>query len=63
MYKCDGSIYIGEWKLGKAHGHGVYIIKDGSYYEGNFHHNSADGEGKYVWGTFEYVGNFIGNKF
>jgi len=43
MYKSDGSLFIGNFHLGKAEGHGVYIMPNGSYYIGHFTNNRADG--------------------
>ena len=39
--KKDGSLYIGPFVDGQAHGRGVYIFADGSYYEGMFRNDKA----------------------
>ena len=48
MYKHDGSLFIGHFTHGKAHGKGAYIFNDGSFYRGDFVGNTAySGEGHY----------------
>lgn len=42
MYKEDGSLYIGHFDGGKAHGAGVFIFPNGSYYKGEFKDNKAE---------------------
>jgi hypothetical protein len=41
MYKQDGSLFLGQFSLGKAQGNGAYIFKDGSFYSGTFNNNIA----------------------
>jgi hypothetical protein len=42
MYKGDGSVYIGYFSHGRAHGRGVFIFNNGSFYNGEFNHNKAE---------------------
>ena len=42
------SIYKGEVKNGKFHGHGILKCSQGIYYEGNFKDNKLDGKGIYT---------------
>jgi len=44
MYKHDGSLFIGHFTHGKAHGKGAYIFSDGSFYNGDFRNNSGESE-------------------
>jgi hypothetical protein len=44
MYKNDGSLFIGQFKDGKADGKGAYIFNDGSFYNGDFKNNLAESE-------------------
>ena len=38
MKQGNGSIYWGDWKEGRAHGHGVYYCAiEQSLYEGDWH--------------------------
>ncbi|XP_015192642.1 MORN repeat-containing protein 1 isoform X2 [Lepisosteus oculatus] len=41
--------YEGQWKLGKKHGHGKLVMKDGSYYEGEFVNGEIEGNGLRYW--------------
>lgn len=44
----DGDTYIGEFKNGKSHGHGVYLTSCGhQYYEGSYARDAKDGWGFY----------------
>lgn len=64
MYKYDGSLYIGHFQHGKAHGKGAYIFPDGSFYNGDFVHNFAESEsGHYESDKFTYTGGFKANTF
>jgi hypothetical protein len=45
----DGTIYKGQWNyLGKKHGYGIYIKKDGSKYEGFWLNDKIHGKGRYI---------------
>ncbi|XP_053308225.1 MORN repeat-containing protein 1 isoform X2 [Spea bombifrons] len=45
VYENSFFRYEGEWKAGKKHGHGKFLLKDGSYYEGEFRDgNTYSGE-------------------
>ncbi|XP_059808156.1 MORN repeat-containing protein 1-like isoform X4 [Hypanus sabinus] len=52
--------YEGEWKDGKKHGHGKFLMKDGSYYEGEFVNGEIEGNGFRYWASSgnEYCGQF-----
>ncbi|XP_051894961.1 MORN repeat-containing protein 1-like [Pristis pectinata] len=52
--------YEGEWKDGKKHGHGKFLMKDGSYYEGQFVNGEIEGNGVRYWASSgnEYCGQF-----
>jgi hypothetical protein len=36
MHKEDGSLYVGYFSHGRAHGRGVFIFPNGSLYDGEF---------------------------
>jgi len=67
MFKEDGSLYVGYFSHGRAHGRGVFIFPNGSFYDGEFNHNkaetSADSEGRYYSENVEYMGAFQNNTF
>ncbi|XP_038677637.1 MORN repeat-containing protein 1-like [Scyliorhinus canicula] len=52
--------YEGEWKKGKKHGIGKFLMKDGSYYEGEFLNGEIEGNGVRYWAASgnEYCGQF-----
>ncbi|XP_072442387.1 MORN repeat-containing protein 1-like isoform X1 [Chiloscyllium punctatum] len=52
--------YEGEWKNGKKHGIGKFLMKDGSYYEGEFANGEIEGNGIRYWASSgnEYCGQF-----
>ncbi|XP_061115104.1 MORN repeat-containing protein 1-like [Conger conger] len=41
--------YEGEWKMGKKHGRGKLLMKDGSFYEGEFVKGEIEGNGLRYW--------------
>ncbi|XP_069774660.1 MORN repeat-containing protein 1-like isoform X2 [Narcine bancroftii] len=43
--------YEGQWKNGKKHGHGKFLMKDGSYYEGEFVNGEIEGNGVQYWAS------------
>lgn len=43
-----GSIYEGDWKLGKKEGEGRFITFDGDIIEGNFKEGKLNGEGTLI---------------
>lgn len=64
MYKVDGSLFIGHFLNGRAHGVGAYIFADGSFYSGEFVKNQAECEkGQFVSDSLSYVGGFRNNTF
>lgn len=64
MYKPNGSIYIGYFDHGRAHGKGAFIFEDGSYYEGEFYKNYAETQkGIYKSDLLTYTGGFRENTF
>ena len=44
----DGNKYVGEWKYGKSHGHGVFSWADGESYSGEWKDGKYDGYGTYT---------------
>ncbi|XP_078391068.1 MORN repeat-containing protein 1-like isoform X2 [Cetorhinus maximus] len=52
--------YEGEWKKGKKHGIGKFLMKDGSFYEGEFVNGEIEGNGVRYWAASgnEYCGQF-----
>ncbi|XP_028849886.1 MORN repeat-containing protein 1-like [Denticeps clupeoides] len=52
--------YEGEWKMGKKHGRGKLVMKDGSYYEGEFVDGEIEGNGLRYWAKSgaSYSGQF-----
>jgi hypothetical protein len=64
MYKDDGSLYMGHFFNGKAHGSGVYIFSNGSYYNGDFKDNKADSEqATFKSESVSYAGGFKNNAY
>ena len=63
MYKADGSLFVGNFKDGKANGEGYYFIFDGSFYHGKFENNKAvDSRGELMMeDDTEFVGDFKNN--
>lgn len=61
---ADGSIYEGEWHMGKRYGHGYFKSppQEGWVYEGNFDNDNRHGDGMIYWpdGT-TYVGHVLEN--
>lgn len=53
--------YEGEWQMGKKHGHGKLLMKDGSFYEGQFDNGEISGHGYRKWASSgnQYTGQFI----
>jgi hypothetical protein len=49
MTHSNGDIYQGEWKDGKASGHGVFIDQQGSMYEGEWKNDQYHGQGTEQW--------------
>ncbi|XP_063292794.1 MORN repeat-containing protein 1 [Pelobates fuscus] len=52
--------YEGEWKNGKKHGRGKFLLKDGSYYEGEFVDGEMTGNGLQYWAS---SGNTYSGEF
>ena len=56
-----GNLFIGQFKLSMAHGHGSYTNTLGAVYEGNWHYDMQHGKGEEKWlnsgSTFQ--GNFV----
>jgi hypothetical protein len=40
-----GGRYVGEWKDGKCHGHGIYKFENGDTYEGEWENDKRHGHG------------------
>ena len=60
--------YVGEFRKGMKHGHGVKTWPWGDRYEGEFRDEFKHGKGMYVWGADtqwagqRYVGEFVADK-
>ncbi|XP_019906974.2 MORN repeat-containing protein 1 isoform X2 [Esox lucius] len=52
--------YEGEWNMGKKHGLGKLLMKDGSYYEGEFTQGEIEGTGSRFWAK---TGDFYSGQF
>ena len=64
MHKNNGSLYLGYFDHGRAHGRGAFIFENGSYYQGDFNNNRAESEnGVYESDEVRYQGGFRNNKF
>jgi hypothetical protein len=67
MYKEDGSLYVGYFSHGKAHGRGAFVFHNGSFYDGEFNQNraetSSNAEARYQSEGLKYVGSFLDNTF
>ncbi|XP_018592023.1 MORN repeat-containing protein 1-like [Scleropages formosus] len=52
--------YEGQWRMGKKHGRGKFIMKDGSFYEGDFVDGEIEGNGVRYWARTgdSYSGQF-----
>ncbi|KAJ8388082.1 hypothetical protein AAFF_G00147000 [Aldrovandia affinis] len=60
VYPNDFFRYEGEWRMGKKHGHGKLLMKDGSFYEGEFANGEIEGNGLRYWARSgdSYSGQF-----
>ncbi len=60
--------YVGEFRKGMKHGHGVKTWPWGDRYEGEFRNDHKHGKGMYEWGADtqwagqRYVGEFVADK-
>lgn len=64
MYKSDGSLFVGTFIKGKAHGLGAFIFPNGAYFKGKFDNNQASCQnGYYEAEDFKYSGGFRNNRF
>ena len=53
------TVFKGEHRAGKRHGHGVVTFSDGSHYEGEFRDGKLDGHGVRTWSNgSHYEGEF-----
>ncbi|KAL4646082.1 MORN repeat-containing protein 1 [Arapaima gigas] len=52
--------YEGQWRKGKKHGRGKFIMKDGSFYEGEFVDGEMEGSGSRYWAR---TGNSYSGQF
>jgi len=60
---CDGCMYEGEWKRGKANGGGKFSWPSGATYEGQFKLGRMDGYGTFIGVDGEvYSGNWVSDK-
>ena len=64
----DGIKYVGEWKGGKATGHGTLTLADGEQYIGEWENGKRNGQGPLVygpdseWAGDKYVGAYKDDK-
>lgn len=57
-----GATYLGEWKRGARHGHGLQKWQDGSEYHGQWNMDKAQGLGRFRHADGElYYGEWLGN--
>ena len=49
-YANSNNLYVGEWKGGKKHGSGFYMMSNGICYCGDFYNNDFNGEGTITGG-------------
>ena len=61
-YDTDTSRYVGEWKDGKRHGQGKYVLYDEWTYEGEWKDGKRNGQGTYSVGLSEYIGEWKDDK-
>ncbi len=60
----NGSLYSGQFRLGKPHGKGTLQSANGNKYEGTWHSNLQHGQGRLVFASGEeYAGEFVNSKF
>jgi hypothetical protein len=58
----DGSVYEGEWHVGRRYGHGLLRSSEGWVYEGNFDDDKRHGDGIMWWPSgATYIGHFAHN--
>lgn len=64
MTHANGDIYQGQWKDGKAHGHGVFCDTKGSLYDGQWENDLQHGKGIELWdyNKIKYDGDFVEGK-
>ena len=64
----DDKKYVGEWKGGKATGHGTLTLADGEQYIGEWENGKRNGQGTLVygpdseWAGDKYVGAYKDDK-
>jgi hypothetical protein len=59
-YYEDGSKYVGEFRYGKPHGHGKYIMSEEVFYEGEFENGQIQGQGVHTYNDEGEKGKYIG---
>ena len=52
----DGTVFKGDYRNGKANGHGVLVKTSGGIYDGRFVDDEADGTGVFTHGSYTYKG-------
>eukprot|EP00409_Alexandrium_fundyense_P005788 CAMPEP_0185905558 /NCGR_PEP_ID=MMETSP0196C-20130402/4766_1 /TAXON_ID=2932 /ORGANISM="Alexandrium fundyense, Strain CCMP1719" /LENGTH=132 /DNA_ID=CAMNT_0028625115 /DNA_START=100 /DNA_END=495 /DNA_ORIENTATION=- len=59
----NGVTYIGQWRDGHRHGHGIIVRPDGGKYEGQFENDRACGSGKFAHSNGDlYDGQWLNDK-
>lgn len=64
MFKAkNGTIYQGQFAMGKFHGKGVLSFPSNDKYLGQFKNGRKEGNGKYIFAAgHEYIGSFLADK-
>lgn len=63
QHAADGTLYVGEFRMGKKNGRGMAFFADGSKYMGFYSEDKMEGLGVLIFvGGDSYVGEFHGNE-
>ncbi len=55
---ASGNVYMGDFKNGKANGHGVYYYAKGGIYNGEWKEDLFDGKGIYIGNNTKYEARY-----
>jgi len=62
IFEGEGK-YVGEWKDGKLHGHGIFTFTSGEWtgdkYVGQFENNTFHGKGTYTYAKRKHTGDLM----